>query len=103
MTETEFLECTDALMREVEEKLDALDIDVDTERSGNVLTVEIDDEQIVINRHGPTQQMWLASRHGGRHYAWVSGQWIDTRSGVTFWQGLQEAVQSITHEALVLA
>lgn len=69
MTETEFLEASEALMQQVENAVDAAELDVECDRTGNVLTIEADSgEQIVINRHTPTQQMWLATRKGGLHF-----------------------------------
>lgn len=93
MTESEFFEASEALMDAVEEAVDAANIGCDCERAGNVLTIEADSgEQVVVNRHTPTQQVWLASRKGGRHYEMKEKVWSDTRSGVDFWQGLEEAL-----------
>ena len=48
MTETEFIEASDALMDAVEDAV--AELDIDTERAGNVLTLETyDGEQIVSN------------------------------------------------------
>src|SRR5262245_36941117 len=56
----------------------------DAELQGGVLTVEGEDGTWVVNKHAPTQQIWLSSpRSGARHYAFEasSGQWRDTRGG----------------------
>ena len=37
--------------------------------------------KIIINRHAPTQEIWVAAKSGGYHFKWVDGMWIDTRSG----------------------
>ena len=47
MTETEFLEASEALMQQVENAVDAAELDVECDRTGNVLTIEADSgEQI---------------------------------------------------------
>lgn len=104
MTETEFLEASEALMQEVENAIDGADLDVECDRSGNVLTIEGDSgEQVVINRHGPTQQMWLATRHGGLHFENKEGRWIDTRSGADFRDSLNEALSFVCGEKVALS
>ena len=55
---------SEALMQQVETRT-LLDLTSECDRSGNVLTIEADSgEQIVINRHTPTQQMWLCHAKG---------------------------------------
>ena len=76
MTETEFLEASEALMQQVENAVDAAELDVECDRTGNVLTIEADSgEQIVINRHTPTQQMWLATRKGVLYRRYKKRRW----------------------------
>ena len=101
MTETEFLEASEALMRAVENAVDAAGLDVECDRSGNVLTLEGDSgEQVVINRHGPTQQMWLATRKGGLHFENKDGQWLNTRDGTSFESALEAALGFVCGEAV---
>lgn len=103
MTETEFLEASEALMQAIEDAVDRAGLDVECDRSGNVLTLEGNSgEQIVINRHGPTQQMWLATRKGGLHFENKDGRWLDTRTGVAFEEELQRALEFICGQSLSL-
>lgn len=96
MDETRFIEASEALMNAVEDAVEAAGIDVEGTRAGNVLTLEADNgEQVVINRHTPTGQMWLASRRGGLHFEFHDGGWTDTRSGKTFWTALEEALGQV--------
>ncbi len=93
MNETQFLEATQQLMDQVEEALARAGLDADVDREGNVMTIEFDNgEQVVINRHGPTQQMWLASRRGGLHFALTDGAWRCTRTAEDFWPALSRVV-----------
>jgi frataxin len=63
---------------------DSLADHAEVERAGAVLTVEIDDESYVINKHEPTRQVWLSSPVSGAwHFVWKPDKqgWVDTRQG----------------------
>lgn len=82
MTETEFLEHAEAVLATIESSLEATDADIEIERSGNVLTLEMEDgSKVVVNSQAPMQQLWVAARSGGFHYALREGRWVDTRDG----------------------
>ena len=50
MTEPEFLAECDRILQVIEDGLDRVEIDVDSERSGNVLTLEFEDaSKIIVN------------------------------------------------------
>src|SRR5215472_18801296 len=81
MTDSVFESLADSLLRTLEEGLGACG---DAELQGGVLTLEGDDGTWVVNKHAPTQQIWLSSpKSGARHYAFESssGLWRDTRGG----------------------
>ena len=97
------VERAEALFAGIETALDAAGADVETDRSGNVLTIEADSgEEAVVNLHTPTQQVWLASRKGGLHFSYDNGRWISTRDGRDFWDALSEAVSFITGESVAV-
>ena len=99
MTETEFLEASEALMQQVENAIDAAGLDVECDRSGNVLTIEADSgEQIVIN-----QQMLRATRKGGLHFENVDGKWRNTRDATTFESALNVALSFVCEENVSLS
>lgn len=103
MTETEFVQLANALFAAIEAAVEDADLDIDSERAGNVLTLEADSgEQVVVNMHAPTQQVWLASRQGGLHFTMVDGRWTCTRDGKEFWQALSKAVSFIAEEDVEL-
>ncbi len=80
MTESEFLELSDALFSQIELALDDVEFDVDTLCSGNVLEIEFEDgSKVIVNRHAANQEIWLAARSGGYHYRLQQDQWINTR------------------------
>ena len=81
MTDSAFETLADSLLATLEE---ALGDHADAELQGGVLNLETDDGTWVVNKHAPTQQIWLSSpKSGARHYAFdgASGQWKDTRGG----------------------
>jgi frataxin len=81
MSESAFETLADSLLDTLEEGIGA---QVDAERQGGVLTIDGDQGTWVVNKHAPTQQIWLSSpTSGARHYAFdaASGQWKDTRGG----------------------
>ena len=81
MADTSFESLADSLLAALEE---GIGDHTDAELQGGVLTVEGDDGIWLVNKHAPTQQIWLSSpRSGARHYAFdgASGQWRDTRGG----------------------
>lgn len=85
MTETEFLTLTDGIFWRIEEALDEAGLDVDCLKAGNVLEIEFDSgEKIVVNRHVPNQELWIAAKSGGFHFARRDGQWIAARDGAEF-------------------
>ncbi|WP_428681777.1 iron donor protein CyaY [Reyranella sp.] len=79
MTHSAFETLADSLLATLEE---ALADHVDAELQGGILTVEGDAGTWIVNKHAPTQQIWLSSPvSGARHYAYDAGvgQWQDTR------------------------
>lgn len=80
MTESEFLDVSDAVFAQIEMALDDIEFDVDTLRAGNVLEIEFEDgSKVIVNRHAANQEIWLAARSGGYHYRLKDTQWINTR------------------------
>ncbi|ANY18026.1 iron donor protein CyaY [Bordetella pseudohinzii] len=86
MTETEFLALTEQVLDSIESQADdwmaAHDVDIEANRSGNVLTLIFeDDTHVVINSQAAMQELWVAARSGGFHYRFDGQQWLDTRGG----------------------
>lgn len=86
MTDAEYQNLAEALLRHIEMQCDEINedgnVDIDSTRSGGVLTLAFEGgAQIVINLQKPLHEIWLASRAGGWHYRWQDGAWCDTRTG----------------------
>ena len=104
MTESEFLQHSDALFADIEDQIDEGGWDFDCQCSGNVLTLEADDgSQIIVNRHTPNQELWIAAKSGGYHFAERDGQWLATRDGSEFFAVLSEALSAAAGEEVVIA
>ncbi len=103
MTETEFLQRAEEVMNAIEQAIDAAGVDIEASRSGNVLTLELDNgSRVVINSQAPMQQMWVAGKNGAFHYAWRDGTWRDTRDGSELFAALSRLVSAQGGEAVVL-
>ena len=92
MNDVEYDELTDSVLLAVEEAIEKLDLDLDYENHGGLLSITFPDRsKIIINKQPPLQQLWVATKFNGHHFEWRDGQWIDNRSGSEFWQLLSEA------------
>lgn len=104
MTETEFLQHTDQLFAHIEDELDQGDWDFDCQTHGNVLTIEADDgTQIIVNRHTPNQELWIAAKSGGYHFAYQNGAWLAARDGSEFFAILNQALTAASGENVCIA
>jgi len=82
MTESEFNQLADAALMRIETAIDRGDGDIECNRSGNVLEIEFGNGQkIIINRHDVNQEIWVAAKLGGFHYAWQNNSWHSRRDG----------------------
>ena len=70
-------------------------VDIEIERSGNVLTLEMPDgSKVIVNSQAPMRQLWVAARSGGFHYALREGLWVDTRDGSELFAVLSRIVSA---------
>lgn len=68
MTESEFIRMSEELFEHIEDQIDENGWDFDCQFTGNVLTIEAEDgTQIIVNRHTPNQELWIAAKSGGYH------------------------------------
>lgn len=89
MTDSEFGERVDKALVQVEEYIeslvDSLDLDADSSRAGNVLTLDFDDfGKIILNSQVANHELWVAAKSGGFHYRLDGDGWVNTRSGQPF-------------------
>ncbi len=85
-TDTTFIASADAVLAAIGAALDAAlaDDGNDTDWSLNdgILEIECaDGSKLIVNRHVPNREIWVAARAGGFHFRANDGMWRDTRSG----------------------
>lgn len=91
MNESEFNLLADAALARIEAAVDDCGGEVECNRSGNLLEIEFDDGQkIIINRHDVNQEIWVAAKSGGFHYAWQDGVWYSRRDGSELYARLHQ-------------
>jgi CyaY protein len=86
MTESEFIAAADGALAAIGEALDAAladsAADLDWTQNDGILEIECEDgSKIIVNRHVPNREIWVAARSGGFHFRPREGRWRDTRSG----------------------
>lgn len=107
MTESEFLQLADQCLSRFEQTIetlaDQLDIDVDIERQGYVLTLDFDRQgKIIVNAQAPMMELWVAARSGGFHFALRDGRWVNTRDAQPWGAALSRIVSEQLAQAVVL-
>ena len=93
MTDTEFMDRAEAVLRAIEASCDRIndesDADIDNQRVGGMVTLVFRDRsQIVVNLQKPLHEIWLAARAGGFHYKFEGGRWMDTKGQGEFFAHL---------------
>ncbi len=93
MTDLQFMDQAEALLKAVELSCDRIndqsDADIDNQRTGGMVTLTFPDRsQIIINLQKPLHEVWMAARSGGFHYRLRDGLWTDTKDGSEFFQTL---------------
>lgn len=102
MTESEFKEMADTVFHRIEQVIDASNTDIDYDSDGTILEMEFEDgSKIIVNRHAPNREIWLAAKSGGFHYTLKDGVWFSQRDGSELFSKLAELVQIGSGEKLV--
>jgi CyaY protein len=86
MTDTEFIAAADAVLSTIGDALDAAlqssDLDVDWNVNDGILEIECEDGgKLIVNRHVPNREIWVAAKSGGFHFRRDGDRWRDTRGG----------------------
>lgn len=95
MTDPEYMDQAEALLRRLESDCDRIndetDADIDSQRVGGMVTLTFrNGSQIVVNLQTPLHEVWLAARAGGFHYRFDGTRWIDTKGDGEFFQDLAQ-------------
>lgn len=108
MTDIEYLDLAEALLRSVETCCDRInedsDVDLDNQRVGGMVTLTFANRsQIVINLQKPLHEVWMAARAGGFHYKWDGARWMDTKGHGEFFAHLTRCAGEQAGQALVFS
>ena len=93
MTDLEYQDHAEAVLRAVEAACDRInddtDADLDNQRVGGMVTLTFPNRtQIVVNLQKPLQEIWMAARAGGFHYRYDGRSWQDTKGAGEFFAHL---------------
>lgn len=93
MTDADYHEKAEALLRAVEASCDRIndetDVDIDSQRVGGMVTLTFPNRtQVIVNLQPPLQEVWLAAKAGGFHYRHDGRQWMDTKGDGEFFAAL---------------
>jgi CyaY protein len=105
MTDPEYMDRAEALLRQVEAGCDrindATDADIDSQRVGGMVTLTFrNGSQIIVNLQKPLHEVWLAAKAGGFHYKFDGSRWIDTKGQGEFFENLTRHASQQAGEAL---
>ena len=108
MTDTEYMDRAEALLRAVEQACDRIndesDADIDNQRVGGMITLTLPNRsQIIINLQKPLQEVWMAAKAGGFHYRFDGQVWRDTKAGTEFFADLSRFASEQTGRPLRLS
>lgn len=91
MTEDEFNRLADTVFQRIEQANDNSGQDIDYDSNGVVMEIEFGNgNKIIVNRHNPNQEIWVAARSGGFHYSIIDGRWVSQRDGSELFGKLAE-------------
>jgi len=106
--ESEFNQKVDDILAFIEDALDNCDADLDWDLAGGILTIECGEDsaysgsQVIVNRQGPTQQIWVASRGGGFHFDFDANKDLWFQGELELFSHLNQALSQQTGETVKL-
>lgn len=82
MNDTDFNSAADTTLLAIEDALEVLDLDLDIETAGGILTVTFaNGSKVIVNRQGATREIWVAARSGGFHCGHQGDAWVCNTTG----------------------
>ncbi|MEW5944000.1 MAG: iron donor protein CyaY [Pseudomonadota bacterium] len=103
MTESEFNRLADATLARIEEAIEASGAEIDFETAAGILDLTFaNGSKIIINRQPAAQEIWMAAKSGGYHFAWRDGVWRNTRDGGELFADLSRCASEQAGEPVTL-
>ena len=105
MNETEFDARAEGSLAAIVRALESSRIDCDCEFKGDgVLELEFEDgSKIIVNRHRPAREIWVAAKSGGYHFRFDGARWVNTRDGDELFAALSRYVSEQSGSPVVLS
>ena len=105
MDERQFEALAGEALQAIERSLEQSGVDADFElKEGGVLELEFaNGSKIIVNRHGPAREIWVAARSGGFHFRWDGAAWRDTREGSDLFAALSKLVSAQSGTGVILS
>lgn len=105
MTDIEYLDRAEALLRAIELACDRIndqsDADIDNQRVGGMVTLTfVNHSQIIVNLQKPLHEVWMAARAGGFHYQYDGTQWMDSKGQGEFFAHLSRCASEQAGQSL---
>ncbi|MCB1691737.1 MAG: iron donor protein CyaY [Pseudomonadales bacterium] len=77
MDDSDFHDEVDEIFEDIEDAVDELDLDIDMDSGGGVLTLTFEDgSQVILSRQVANHEIWVAAKSGGFHLHKSAGSWI---------------------------
>lgn len=92
MTEIEFNQLATATLAHIEACVEAAEVDFETPADGIIELAFDNGSKIIVNRHGPAREIWVAARSGGFHFKRDGDTWIDTRDATPLYTKLASLI-----------
>ena len=103
-TESEFTALTDRVLEAIAMALDDAGADLDWELNDGILTLDCAAAgKLIVNRHLPSRELWVAAKAGGFHFRAEGGAWLDTKSGAELGTTLARLLREQAGIAVTLA
>jgi CyaY protein len=98
LSESEFVASSTRVLNAIggalDSAIDDADADLDWSLNDGVLTIDCGARgKLIVNRHVPNRELWIAAKSGGFHFRADGGVWRDTRSGEEFALALTRLLQ----------
>jgi len=105
MDESEFIHLAEAVLQELDRRIEASGIDADCEfKGGGVLEIEFSDgSRIIVNSQAAMREIWVASKSGGYRFRRDGTRWVNTRDGGELFAAVSAYASRQSGEAVDLA
>ena len=85
MQDSEFQDLVDAVFFDLEDRIDELELDIDIDVSGGVLTFTLPNgSSIILSRQVASHEIWVAAKSGGFHLRYQDAAWYCETSEESF-------------------